>query len=186
MPPKNKVSAEEIISAATELVRNQGAGALNARDLAARLGCSTQPIFSNFSSMEELKIAVVKRADELCREYMRREEERGEFPLYKANGMAYIHFAREEKELFKLLYMRDRTEEQIPETDDLAEKMTSLISQNTGLDRSEAILFHLETWAFVHGIAVMLATGFLDLERELISKMLTDCFLGLKKQNEEE
>jgi hypothetical protein len=37
-------------------------------------------------------------------------------------------------------------------------------------------------WAYVHGIATMFATGFLDLDRELVSKILTDAFLGLKKQ----
>ena len=38
-----------------------------------------------------------------CQEYMQREVESGEFPAYKANGMAYIRYAKEEKELFKLL-----------------------------------------------------------------------------------
>ncbi len=34
---------------------------------------------------------------------MRKEVESGEYPACK--GMAYIRFAKEEKELFKLLYM---------------------------------------------------------------------------------
>jgi len=44
----------------------------------------------------------------------------------------------------------------------------------------EAKLFHLEMWAFVHGIAAMMATGFLDLDRELVSRMLTDAYQGLR------
>ena len=51
-----------------------------------------------------------------------------------------------------------------------------------GLDSDAARLFHLEMWAFVHGIAVMFATGFLDLDWELVSKMLTDAYRGLRKQ----
>ena len=43
-------------------------------------------------------------------------------------------------------------------------------------------LFHLEMWVYVHGIATMFATGFLDLEWDLISKMMSDCYQGLKKQ----
>ena len=31
----------------------------------------------------------------------------GKYLPYKANGMVYIRFAREEKELFKLLFMYD-------------------------------------------------------------------------------
>ena len=34
----------------------------------------------------------------------------GKYPPYKASGMAYIRFAKEEKELFKLLFMRDRSD----------------------------------------------------------------------------
>ena len=106
MPPKVKVKKEDVINAAVDIVRSSGAQAINARTIAAELNCSTQPVFSNFASMDELRLAVVERADKLCQEYMQREVESGEFPAYKANGMAYIRFAKEEKELFKLLYMR--------------------------------------------------------------------------------
>ena len=37
------------------------------------------------------------------------------------------------------------------------------------------------TW-YVHGIATMFATGFVDLDWELVSKMLTDSYQGLRKQ----
>ena len=55
MPPKVRITKEEIIGTCLALVRENGADALNARSIAAALGCSTQPIFSNFSSMEELQ-----------------------------------------------------------------------------------------------------------------------------------
>ena len=84
-------------------MRRQGAEALNARAVAGVLGCSTQPIFSNFATMEELRLAVVTEADRLCNDYIRREVEGGNYPPYKSSGMAYIRFAKEEKELFKLL-----------------------------------------------------------------------------------
>lgn len=182
MPPKFKVTREDIINSAVELVRAEGADNLNARNLAARLGISTQPIFSNFASMQELKLAVVEKADTLCNEYMLKEEKSGKYPIYKASGMAYIRFAREEKELFKLLYMRDRSDEAIPENSQQDDKMSSIVESNTGLDDTTARLFHLEMWAYVHGIAVMLATGFFDIDTDLASRMLTDCYQGLLKQ----
>ena len=186
MAPKIKVSRQNIIAAAVEIVRGHGAAALNARDLAAKLGCSTQPIFSNFPTMEELKSAVLEEGEKLYGEYMERERNTGKFPPYKASGMAYIRFAKEEKELFKLLYMRDRTREMIPEETDLTNRMEDVIQETIGLDRPCAKLFHLEMWAYVHGIAVMVATGYFDPGWNLISKMLTDCYQGLKKQFEKE
>ena len=65
MPPKIKVTREAIISAAVEIVRNGGDGAINARNIASVLDCSTQPVFSNFTTMDELRLAVIKKADEL-------------------------------------------------------------------------------------------------------------------------
>ena len=136
--------------------------------------------------MDELRLAVVEKADILWQEYVQREVESGEFPTYKANGMAYIRFAKEEKELFKLLYMRDRSSELIPETTEQTDKMESIVHNNTGLNGADAKLFHLEMWAYVHGIATMFATGFLDLSWELVSRMLSDTYLGLRKQYEME
>ena len=182
MPPKVKITKEEIIGVAVEIVRRNGAHAINARTVAAALDCSTQPVFSNFATMDDLRMAVVEKADELCQEYMQREMENGEYPAYKANGMAYIRFAKEEKELFKLLYMRDRSEEYIPESTEQTESMETMIGHDTGISGNDAKLFHLEMWAYVHGIATMFATGFFDPEWELVSRMLTDCYQGLRKQ----
>lgn len=182
MPPKIKITKKDIINAAVDIVRADSADALCARTLAARLGCSTQPIFSNFSSMDEVFYSVVSAADELCNRYISREIESSEYPEYKASGIAYIRFAKEEKELFKLLYMRNRDGEAFPEKDDTNDQMLAIVNSNTGLSGNVAELFHLEMWAFVHGIASMFATGFLDLEWPVVSRMLSDCYSGLKKQ----
>lgn len=182
MPPRAKVMKEEILNAAIEIVRQRGPAALNARNIAKALNCSTQPVFSNFATMEELRQAVWNRAEQLCAEYLRREEESGKYPVYKANGMAYIRFAKEERELFKLLYMCDRQGESLPVESSLNNKMENVVHENTGLDGRKMKLFHLEMWAYVHGIATMFATGFLELPWELVSQMLTDCYQGLRKQ----
>ena len=55
MPPKVKIDKDDIVKAAVEVVRECGIDALNARAVAQKLSCSTQPIFSNYASMNELK-----------------------------------------------------------------------------------------------------------------------------------
>lgn len=182
MPPKAKTTKEAIVNTALEIVRRQGAEALNARAVAADLGCSTQPIFSNFATMEDLRLAVAAAADARYQEYVCRETQSGEYPPYKSGGMAYIRFAKEERELFKLLYMCDRTGEDIPAETHSFTQMTDMVRRNTGMDTETANLFHLEMWAYVHGIATMFATGFLDLDWDLVSRMLTDAYQGMRKQ----
>jgi AcrR family transcriptional regulator len=177
MPPKVKITKEDIISAAVELVRSCGAQAINARKIAGILESSTQPIFSNFESIDELRYAVVEVADKLYEEYVMREIELKKYPEYKATGMAYIRFAKEEKELFKLLFMRDRSAEVIPP---FSRDISEMVQNNTGLNEKTAELFHLEIWAYVHGIATIMATNYLELDMALISEMLTDAYQGLK------
>ena len=182
MPPKFKITKEDITNATVDIVRKNGVQAINARTIASVLNCSTQPIFSNFATLRELRFAVIERADTLFREYMKREIECGAFPIYKASGMAYIRFAKEERELFKLLYMRDRSDECILEESSINNEMMSIIRDNTGLADDDLKLFHLEMWACVHGIATMFATAYLDIDWELVSKILTDLYQGLRKQ----
>ena len=164
MPPKIKITKEEIVQSALELIREGGEASLNARNIAKALDCSTQPIFSNFATMDELHHAVLGHADAIYNKYIQQEIKSGKYPPYKASGMAYIRFAKEEKELFKLLYMRDRTTEGFIENSAFGELMDSVIKPSIGLDGQEASLFHLEMWAYVHGIATMFATGFVDLD----------------------
>ena len=59
-----------------------------------------------------------------------------------------------------------------------------LVKNNTGLDGDERELFHLEMWVVVHGIAAMIASGYLEIDTGLASRMLTDTYLGLKRRFE--
>ena len=186
MPPKIKVTGEEIVDAALEIVRNSGADAINARNVAAALNCSTQPVFSNFATMEQLRLAVVQKAYERYLTYVEQDTKAGKYPAYKASGMAYIRFAKEEKELFKLLYMRDRRNTPDKWGDEHFSSMASFVQSYTGLNEADAALFHFEMWAYVHGIATMFATGFLDLDWDMVRQMMTDAYLGLKKRYETE
>lgn len=182
MPPKVKITKDDIINTAVELVRMSGEQAINARSIAASLNCSTQPIFSNFVTMEELQSAVISNAYERYLGFINREVESEKYPKYKAFGMAYVRFAKEEKELFKLLFMRDRTSEELSTSPDFEESVQMIMSAN-GVTREKATLIHLELWTCVHGIGTMLATSFLSLEWELISNMLTDVYQGIRARH---
>ena len=185
MPPKVKITKEDIVQAGLEIVRRDGETGLNARSIAAVLGCYTQPVFSNYDSMDELRLAVLAGAEGVYACYMQQEIESGKYPDYKASGMAYIRFAKEEKNLFRMLYMRHRTYEQTLNEAHLFDQMEEIVQDSTGLERDRARLFHLEMWAFVHGIAAMMATGYQELDMELVSTMITDAYQGLNHRFQE-
>lgn len=182
MAPKIKIAKKDIIETAIELIRQNGESALNARNIAQALNCSTQPIFSNFATMEELQSEVLSSIYEKYRGFLKKEANSGKYPRYKAYGMAYIRFAKEEKELFKLLFMRDRTGELITYSPDFEESVKMIMKSN-GVSEKTANLMHLELWTCVHGIGTMLATSFFEIEWDTISDMLTDVYQGIRARH---
>ena len=180
MPPKFKFTKEEITNAALALTRENGISCLTARALAAELGCSVKPIFGLFKNMEEVQHEVLTAAHNLYQDYLREAMADNQYPPYKASGMAYIRFAKEERELFRLLFMRDRSQEIIEENKGEIRPLLEMIKKNLGLNEETAYLFHLEMWIYVHGMATMIATSYLNWDDEFISKGLTDAYIGLK------
>ena len=183
MPPKNKFTKDKVIQAALTLARAGGMQAVTARALGAALGTSAKPIFGLFAGMEEVHQAILVRADELYQNRTAEVVASGKYLPYKATGMAYILFAREEPALFKMLFMRDRTDETIPDgpTDEIR-PLIQIIQASTGLSFQMAFRLHLETWIYVHGIATMLASAYLNWDDNFISQSLTDIFEGLKSR----
>lgn len=185
MPPKSRFTKKEIVDAALNITREEGFRAVTARALGARLHSSPKVIFGLFANMEELQQEVIKAANDLYQRYLQEDMAAGRYPPYKASGMAYIRFAREETELFKLLFMRTRTKKEAEQPADEMKEILALIQKNTGLSAERALYFHLEMWTFVHGIATMLATSYLELDAETISTMLTDIYMGVKTHFQE-
>lgn len=180
MPRKFMFTREEILAVALNLVRKGGIPALTARALGAELGSSSRPIFGLFKNMEEVQQEVLRAANDLYQSYLKEDMERGKYPPYKASGMAYIRFAKEEKELFKLLFMRDRSQESKEENKEEIKPLLELIQQSLGINEENAYLFHIEMWIYVHGIATMLATSYLEWDEMFISRVVTDGFEGIK------
>lgn len=180
MPPKFKFTREQILDGAVNVIRRDGVSGLTARALAAELGSSAKPIFGLFQNMEEVQREAVNAANAVYQSYLQGFMRDSEYPPYKASGIAYIRFAKEERELFKLLFMRDRTGEKIEEDREAIRPILAIIMKNLGLSEDAAFVFHLEAWLYVHGIATMMATSYLDWDMKFISKSLTDVYEGLK------
>lgn len=191
MPPKIKVTEEEIVGAALRIVREKGFENLNARDLAKELGCSVHPIFRVFNSMEGLKSEVYKIVEQIYNEQMQSALESGKEGFLSV-GLTYINFARNEKNLFKLLFMSDAFREQsimdivgATEGDD---EVIAMLSQMTGLSTLGARELYAGNWLTTHGIASMFATNSCKLNDEEIRRFLGNCFNGIlmKLKMEEE
>ncbi len=182
MPPKNKFTKEQIIAEAVKLVRYSGMDALTARNLAQQLGSSAKPIFGLFENMEEVRNAVLTEANMRYVSYLQEDMAKGDYPPYKASGMAYVRFAKEERELFKLLFMRDRSREIIDKERESIQPMLNMIQKSMGCSEEQAIQFHLEMWIVAHGLATMIATAYLQWDTNMVSTVLTDAYMGIRQR----
>lgn len=184
MPRDFLFTKDEIIKVALDLTREKGFSAVSTRALGEKLGTSSRPVFSHFNNMGEVQKAIIKSANDLYQTYRKEEVASGKYVPYKASGMAYIRFAKEEKELFKLLFMRDRSQENVKENPEEMDALIELISKQVNITKEMAKIFYFEMWAFTHGIASMIATNYLDWDETFISRVLTDSYEGLKRRYE--
>lgn len=168
MPPKKRIFKEDILEASIRVIKKQSASALTVRNIAAELQCSTQPIYSEFKNIDCLKKELYKYASE---KYLRFR-----FSNYKELAIAFLSFAKKEKELFKFLYLRRRDSgEKLP--DDINYTVTvELLSKNLEMDPQRAKDMHHWMQYYCYTIGVMIATDYRDLTAEEISCELTELY----------
>ncbi len=191
MPPKIKVTKQEIMDAAMRIVREKGINSLNARDLAKEIGCSVHPIFREFNTMEGLKLAIYNAAEDIYNERMLSALENAA-DGFLCMGLTYIDFAREEKNLFQLLFMTDAFNKQsmmdiVGATEGDGE-VIQMLCQLTGLNEKSAQELYTGVWLTTHGIASMFATNNCRFSEEENRRLLNNSFMGLlyKLKKEEE
>lgn len=177
MPPVKKVSREAIIDAAVEVLREGGSAAINARSVAKKLGCSTQPIYLSFRSMDELKAAMTQRAIALhtqhVREWLNILEADGscyrEYSHYSSFGIGFVKFAAEEKYLFRWLYLDGAQPEQY-QNDVLLSDIIAAVVNEYGYTEELARKLHQDMAYYSYGLAIMANTGHLQLtDAELLA-----------------
>lgn len=189
MPPIIKTTRKDMIDAAIAIVRKSGWETLNARELAKKLNCSTQPIFRVFENMQELKESVRKEAWEIYNLYLiNYQEVKGKQGL--SFGIAYVKFAKEEKNLFKIIFMADEIKannsSELAEVKDNRLEIIEIFMKISGLERNKAIRLHFNVWMIMHGLASMLATNQIDITEEEIKEIILSNFKAYSKLLQEE
>lgn len=179
MPTKPRIPRERILEEAFGLVREKGADALTARNLAGRIGCSTQPILYHFADMKELEQAVYQRADAFHTGYILNIGPE-EHPLLQI-GMNYIRFAAEEPQLFRFLFQTDHFAGRSLEQLVSAPAAAPLIEQ-FALDGDKERAGHrlLMLFVWVHGYACLSAGNKLAADPDELKALLTELFLKLE------
>ena len=179
MPPKTKVSREMIVEAALEVIRERGFEGLNARTVAQRLGCSTQPVMYHFDTVEDLKRAAFARTDQLHGAYMMDVSPEQDPVL--GIGLNYIRWAVAEPQLFRFLFQSGYAEEgsllEMIDSEELVPVLEAM-REGAGLSLEQTRSLFLTVALFAHGYASILANNGLEYDEKQIAEHLERAWNG--------
>lgn len=180
MPPRSKITREMIIDAAYEIVRESGEGSLNARSIADRLGCSTQPVLYVFRTMDEIRECVYQKADEYHSEYLMQT---GENTSIWKN---YIRFSVRERNLFRFLFQSNAFSGRIQGLidDERLLPVLEVMSDQMGMEVKDVKKFFAAIYYPVHGIASLLANNSMEYDEEEFEAILNMIRRGVLKEME--
>ena len=187
MPPAARITKEMILNTVLDITREAGFEAVNARSIAGRLQCSTRPIFTCYNSMEELKAGFLDFAYDFYSQYVADYSASIKVSPCLLLPLSYIEFARDETNLFKLLFIKDMDLDMAEARDFYREKGNEKKAgiffgshrrgTGTGKRNISGNLF-----LYSHGMAVLTATKKLSLDRNAAEKMLSKPLSALVRQ----
>lgn len=159
-------SYSQIIDTAFELIREQGWRAVSARSIAKKLGSSTMPIYSRVKSVDDLEKDLRVKARDLLKNYQLRKYT-DEILMNLAFG--YVAFARDEKNLFRFLYLEKPEKVDLERMSGMKESIVNEFGNDSDVVKALNV-FHESaqedmikyTWIFTHGLAMMINSGALE------------------------
>ena len=187
MPPKAKINREMIIDAAYEIVRESGEENINARNIAEKLGCSTQPVLYVFKTMDEIRECVYQKADEYHSEYLMQVNE-SEKNLMISIWKNYIRFSVNERNLFRFLFQSNAFSGGMQGLVDGERLMPVLkaMSVQMGMEIADAKKFFACVFYPVHGIASLLANNSMEYDEDEFENVISMIKRGVQKEMESE
>jgi AcrR family transcriptional regulator len=154
MPRKIQVTEKMILDASIELIKQNGLESLSTRKIAQYLQCSTQPIYSTYKTIKDLKVAsLIEIRSIMVNDFLTAESDEDKFLQM---GLGYIQFAKQETNLFKALYASGNLMKLDNET---SAKLLNTVKQGdrmNHLENDQLRQIHRKISIFVHGLAFLI------------------------------
>jgi AcrR family transcriptional regulator len=160
MAPRQTVTRGRIGEAAFEIVSEEGMQALTARNVAQRLGVSTQPIYVYFSSMKDLRREVIRRAKKMMLSYTAKPYTDR---LFLNIGIGAVFFARDHRTLYRFLFMEnDRFKDLVADILDTCRREMKKDGRFAHMTQGERNALFDTLWVYVYGLASLICVGLID------------------------
>ena len=154
--PKQRITKETVVNAAFEIARNSGMEQVLVKNIAEKIRCSVQPIYSYCKNMNGLRKDVIEQTKRFIQNYVEAHINRDD--LFRSTGKAYIQLAKEEPYLFKIFILHQR--DGISSLDDLYQSETSphtaeVIADDLHISVTQAKQLHLNMLIYTIGIGAI-------------------------------
>ncbi len=154
--PKQKITKEMVVHAAFELARAGGMEQVMVKNIAEKLNCSVQPIYSYCNNMDGLRNDVAKQAKQFIQEYIAAHIDKKD--LFRSTGKAYIQIAKNEPHIFKLFIFQER--KNISSLEELYQSETNpqvaqKIAKELNISIEQAKKLHLNMLIYTIGIGTI-------------------------------
>ena len=182
------ITKEKILDAAFEITRIEGIKSLSNRAIAKKLNSSIRPIYYQFKNSEELKNELNKKIEEYFYAYITKIPSSTE-KEYMQTGLNYINFAKEENNLFKLMFMTNTQttiDDYIKDDSENQAAFEKIVEKSTNLKGEKIKTFHFKMWIFTHGLAVLINSGTLSLTKNQVKELLTEEYRALMLKERED
>lgn len=182
MARKIKFTQEQILEKTKEFINEKGIEQMNARDLCKYIGCSTQPLFKNFESMEGLKRSLKKYLHDYYDEFINKIVKKGDY-LFTIS-YAYALFSYKESNIFKALFMSDlagtRTIEEVLNSPQNIDTIKSIPSKY-GLTKKQAEKLYIDVRFYTHGLSCQIACKSIQVDEKEIKKLINNIIKNLRE-----
>ncbi len=183
MARKETITKKDILNAAFEMASEEGFDHVTARTLAARAGCSTQPIFRVYKNMEELGKELFEQVIAFFTAYYESFPKKSDTPFANL-GLAYVCFAQENPKLFQLLF--DSENRHGKSLYDILNGPTGAVVKEINNARvhgcKDPSTMFMKMWIFIHGAACMSLTGDYDLSEAETITLLEESYHAFQER----
>ena len=175
MPRQARFSKDDIVAAGLRIVRASGMEAVSARALGKELGTSSSPMFTMFNDMNEVSGAIRKASEKAF--LARMEGVTDYFPAFKEFGLRLVAFAKEDPNVFQMLFLGKDSRPEIAES--IARQCLGSVGQGYGLTDEQAEMVFRQMWPVACGIAALCVKHPEDFPEGTVSKTLSYHFSGI-------
>ena len=181
MARRIEFNKDYILEKSLHFIVDNGINNLNARSLCKYIGCSTQPLFKNFESMDVFKKCLKKYLHDYYDSFINQIVNKEDY-LYTIS-YAYALFALEEANIFNALFMTDlagnRTIDEVLKSSWNIETIESIPKQY-GLSMDKANHLYRDVRFYTHGLACQISCNSINVTKKEISELIRNLIDSLR------